>query len=57
MPPIKFGTVTVNRPLADAVVIVRLSIEGRVRLWLTKRLLTLAVWVSGGDIRFKGVDD
>lgn len=53
MPPLKLGTVTINRPMADAVVTVRLSVEGRVRLWLTKRLLALAVWVSGGDIQFK----
>ncbi len=53
MPPIKLGTVTIKQPMADAVVTVRLSIEGRARLWLTKRLLRLAVWVSGGDIQFK----
>lgn len=53
MPPLNLGEVKITHPLAHAVVTVRLSITGRVRLWLTKQLLWLAVWVSGGELRIQ----
>lgn len=51
--------VVLDKPLRHVTVTVRLrpSREYRLRLWLTKRLFQLAVWVAGGDLDLRVGDE
>lgn len=48
----KMATTYVTHPLRHATVEVRIVITRRfkVRLWLTRKLIWLAIWVSGGTL-------
>jgi hypothetical protein len=44
------GEVKITHPLEGVTVTVRVTLTGWLRLWATRTLLWLAVWVSGGNL-------
>ena len=44
------GEINLNRPLENAELTVVITREFRVRLWITLRLVELAMWVAGATL-------